>query len=345
MLTWKAALAEPRTLVRLAWGLSREDGIPRDQAQAEVCLGHHGGGDHRIPWSPFCSTHDLNLPCHLGPTGLVLKALFGRASPPTRWSSALAMTRNTWWPGREQGRFVPGPLLLKALPGRGAYLGPGAWIPTRAPSRERSGWMRPAQVKRDRHQPAAFSAQPLWAFGEVAERGFRGYLPYPSSSAPPARPHPGVADPKLAAFGGSAGSLHIPTLLISTWAPSPEERSIVFTDSRQTLPEARRAAQDLFRRRSSSGRAAMGPGCATYLSGLAAAKSTASWAQSDPGRRVLPLRFSPERGLSGLLSLMALRQPQHPANPQEPTRSGARIIRYRYRHLEKSQGRRSPREL
>ncbi|MEZ0348617.1 MAG: DEAD/DEAH box helicase [Thermus sp.] len=345
LLYLEGALAEPRTLSELAQGLSQEDGIPRDQAQAEVALALRVGAatGYLVPRIHAFYAQAPDLTATLDLQALSLKGeryLEGKPAYP------VVFCRNCgqeYLVAREErGRFVPGPSLLEPFRGEVRYLRPGAWIPDQEPLPEE--WLDEAgQVKRDRRNllPRNLTLDPF--SGEVAERGVPvAALPYPFQFCPTcqvAHTRKGNEIRKLAAFGLVGRSTATDLLLISTLGTFPQEerKIIVFTDNRQDAEFQAGHFQDLFRkvlfRQTAMEVLAQG---ATYLSELGG-QVYRIWAQSDPRAEVRPLyeEFSPEgAAFRSLLSLVAVLEASRNTQPNLKNLEAAGLIRYRYRHLE-----------
>ncbi|MGC8904896.1 DEAD/DEAH box helicase [Thermus sp.] len=341
----EGALSEPKTLGELAQELAKAEGVPEDQARAEVALGLRVGAatGYLIPRIHAFYAQAPDLTATLDLVGLSLKGernLKGRPAYP------VVFCRNCgqeYLVARlEKGRYLPGPSLMEPSRKEVRYLRPGFWHPEKEPLPE--DWLdEKGRVRRDRAGlvPQNLTLDPFT--GEAQEGGVPvALLPYPFQFCPTcqvAHSRRGGEIRKLAAFGLVGRSTATDLLLLSTLATLPEEerKVIVFTDNRQDAEFQAGHFQDLFRkvlfRQTVLEVLERGP---AFLSELGR-QVYEVWQRSDPRREAQALYdpFGPEgRAYQELLSLAAVLEATRNTQPHLKNLEAAGLVRYRYRHLE-----------
>lgn len=339
------ALSEPKTLSELARELAEAEGLPEDQARAEVALGLRVGAasGYLVPRIHAFYAQAPDLTATLDLEGLSLKGerhLKGKPAYP------VVFCRNC---GQEylvarldRGRYLPGPSLMEPFRKEVRYLRPGFWRPEAEPPPE--DWLdERGEVKKDRQAllPQNLALDPFT--GEVGEGGVEvAVLPYPFQFCPTcqvAHSRRGGEIRKLMAFGLVGRSTATDLLLLSTLATLPEEerKIIVFTDNRQDAEFQAGHFQDLFRRilfrQTAMEILERGP---AYLSELGR-QVYEVWRRSDPRQEAKALYdpFGPEgRAYLELLSLAAVLEAARNTQPHLKNLEAAGLVRYRYRHLE-----------
>jgi superfamily II DNA or RNA helicase len=338
------ALTEPRTLRELAETLAKEEGIPQDQAQAEVRLGLEVGAatGYLVPriHAFYAQAPDLTAPLDLKPLSLKgERFLEGKPAYP------VVFCRNCgqeYLVARlENGVYLPGPSLMESPSGQVRYLRPGFWNPEGEPLPE--DWLEDGEVKRDKRNlvPQNLLLDPFT--GGRAEKGVPfAVLPYPFQFCPTcqvAHSRRGGEIRKLSAFGLVGRSTATDLLLLSTLATLPEgERKIIaFTDNRQDAEFQAGHFQDLFRkvffRQTVLEVLEQGP---AYLSELGRqVHQVWSRAEVRQGVRDLYDPYTPEgAAYERLLSLAAVLEAARNTQPHLKNLEAAGLVRYTYRRLE-----------
>jgi superfamily II DNA/RNA helicase len=334
------ALKEPRTLRELAETLAKEEGIPQDQAQAEVRLGLEVGAatGYLVPriHAFYAQAPDLTAPLDLKAFSLKgERFLEGKPAYP------VVFCRNCgqeYLVARlENGVYAPGPSLMEPSRQGVRYLRPGFWDPEKEPLPE--DWLDEGQVKRDKKDlvPQNLLLDPFT--GERSEGGLPfAVLPYPFQFCPTcqvAHSRRGGEIRKLSAFGLVGRSTATDLLLLSTLAtlPEGERKVIVFTDNRQDAEFQAGHFQDLFRkvffRQTVLEVLEKGP---VYLSQLGEAVHRA-WGRE--GTQDLYDPYSPEgAAYRELLSLAGVLEAARNTQPHLKNLEAAGLVRYTYRRLE-----------
>ncbi|AFV76072.1 helicase family protein with metal-binding cysteine cluster [Thermus oshimai JL-2] len=346
LLFLEEALKEPKTLGELAGALAQEEGLPEDEARAEVALALRVGAatGYLVPRIHAFYAQAPDLTATLDLEGLSLKGerhLLGRPAYP------VVFCRNC---GQEylvarldRGRYRPGPSPLDLFQGDVRYLRPGLWRPEEEPLPE--DWLDDrGEIRRDRKDllPRNLLLDPL--SGLPADGGVPvAVLPYPFQFCPTcqvAHSRRGGEIRKLAAFGLVGRSTATDLLLLSTLStlPSEERKVIAFTDNRQDAEFQAGHFQDLFRkvffRQTVLEVLERGP---AYLSELGRLVYEV-WGRSDPRQEVSPLYdpHTPEgNAYQRLLSLAAVQEATRNTQPYLRNLEAAGLLRYRYRHLDK----------